>query len=192
MNPTAGDQARALLLTYALAQLGDGRRPEQAFADLVALGIDRRTAAVAVCAACGTPWEAAQARMTGLDDLWASLADGPAQTAGSLLELYGFFDREVELSPEQTVIAGALNTAMAQAEYVPHGFANQVRRQLRTGRLREAFLALEELGARQWPDNGPFWSALVTAAAGLDRAELLDAEVSAARRRCENLAGRAV
>jgi hypothetical protein len=124
--------------------------------------------------------------MAGFDYLWASLASGSGETAGGLLEQYGFFDLEVVLTPDQLVVADAVRAAMAEVDYVPHGLANQVHRQLRTGRLREALLALVDLGARQWSDNRPFWAALLPAAVRLDRAELLDAQVAAARRRCED------
>jgi hypothetical protein len=74
---------------------------------------------------------------------------------------------------------------MAAVEYLPSGYANQMYRLLRTGRLRETLLSLEEMGAQQWPDNLPFWIGLTEAAVRLDSAAILDTEVAAARRRCE-------
>jgi len=180
-NPTDPELAAALLV-FATARLADGRTHEGAFCDLVALGTDRRLAAVAVCAAAGTAWEVARARMAGVDDGW--LAVGPAADAGTLLETYGYFDVEVELDPSRSVIASHLRQAMAGVSYLPGPYANQLYRLLRTGRVREAFLSLEETGGRRWADDPSFWGVMALAAAGLDTTELLDVEVAAARRRC--------
>jgi len=180
----------AALVAFAAARLADGRRPEQAFADMAALGADRRLAAIAVCAAAGTPWEVAEARMTSFDDIWSSLGTAPVETAGGLLELYGYFDVEVQLAAEQAEVAGHLRQALTAVEYLPSGYANQMYRLLRTGMLREALLSLEEMGAVRWPDNAPFWLGMSEAAVRLDSAEILDPEVAAARRRCESRARR--
>ena len=183
---TPGGGATAALVAFAVGRLAQGRRPEQAFCDLVELGTDRRLAAVAVCVANGTPWSVAESRMTSFDDVWSSLGGGPAETAGGLLELYGYFDREVELTPDEAPIAAALRTAMAAVEYLPSGYANQMYRLLRTGDLREALFSLEEMGGQRWPENLPFWEALTEAAVRLDSATILDTEVAAVRRRCES------
>ncbi len=191
LAPRSGPGATtAALVAYAATQLSDGRRPEQAFCDVVALGTDRRVAAIAVCVAAGTPWDLAEARMASFDDIWSSLAGGTAETAGGLLELYGYFDLEVELVDDRAAIASNLRQAMAAVEYLPSGYANQMYRLLRTGRLREALLALEEIGADRWPDNRPFWLGMTEAAVRLDSAAILDTEVAAVRRRCEARAGR--
>jgi hypothetical protein len=182
--PARGPETGALLV-FAQARMADGRRPEQAFCDLVQLGTDRRLAAIAVCVAAGTPWEIAEERMASFDDIWTSLGSGTAEAAGGLLELYGYFDLEVELDHPRAVIASYLRQAMAAVEYLPSGYANQMYRLLRTGKLREAFLSLEEMGAKRWSDNLPFWLGMTEAAVRLDSAELLDSEVAAARRRCE-------
>ncbi len=176
------------MIAFATARLLDGRRPEQAFGDLVGLGVDRRQAAIAVCVAAGTPLDAAEARMAGFDGVWAGLAGGSAEAAGSLLELYGFFDVDVVLDDEQSTIASLLRQAMATVEYLPSGYANQMYRLLRTGGLREAFLSLEEMGGLRWQENRAFWDAMKQAAARLDSAHRLDSEMAAARRRCEHLA----
>ena len=173
------------MVAFAAARLLDGRRPEQAFTDLVGLGTDRRLAAIAVCAAIGTPWQAAEARMAGFDTMWASLEASSAEVAGGLLELYGYFDPEVVLDPEQNLTASYLQQAMAAVEFLPSGYANQMHRLLRTGALREAFLSLAEMGDLRWQDNLPFWQGLRTAALRLDP---LDDEVAAALRRCEQYA----
>jgi hypothetical protein len=86
----------------------------------------------------------------------------------------------------QTAIATALRGAMGAAEYLPSGYANQLYRLLRTGRLREAIFSLEEVGAQRWPDREPFWHHLTEAAVRLDSATILDTEVAALRRRCES------
>jgi hypothetical protein len=187
-SPNGGNRDRAVMVAFATARLLDGGRPEHAFTDLVALGTDRRQAAIAVCVAAGTPWEVAENRMAGFDGVWASLASGSAGAAGSLLELYGYFDADVALDDEQNTIASFLREAMAAVEYLPSGYANQMYRLLRTGQLREAFLSLEEMGGLRWQENRPFWNGLRQAAARLDSAHQLDSEVSAARRRCERLA----
>ena len=174
------------LVAFAVGRLAQGRRPEQVFCDLVELGTERRLAAIAVCVANGTPWAAAEERMASFDEIWTYLGNGPAETAGGLLELYGFFDREVELTPGETAIAYALRAAMGAVEYVPSGFANQMSRLLRTGKLREALFALEELGAQRWPDHEAFWTNLTDAAVRLDSVTILDNEVAAVRRRCES------
>jgi hypothetical protein len=176
---------RAALVVFATARLLDGRRPEEAFVDVVALGIDRREAAVAVCVAAGTSSEVAEARMAGFDSMWASLSAGSAEVAGGLLELYGYFDQEVALNPEQNRIASDLHQAMAAVEFMPSGYANQMHRLLRTGGLREAFLSLTEMGGLRWHDNVPFWRRMCDAAGRLDP---LDDEIAAARRRCEHFA----
>jgi hypothetical protein len=184
---SAGNPARAnaALVAFAVGRLALGRRPEQAFCDLADLGTERRLAAVAVCAAAGTPWDLAETRMTAFDDMWASLAGASAETAGGLFELYGYFDLEVDLDHDAEVVASYLRQAMAAVEYLPSGYANQMYRLLRTGRLRETLLSLEEMGAQQWPDNLPFWIGLTEAAVRLDSAAILDTEVAAVRRRCE-------
>jgi hypothetical protein len=188
-NPAADALSQAgALVAFAVGRLAQGRRPEQAFCDLVGYGADRRLAAIAVCVANGTPWDVAEARMTSFDDVWASLGGGSAETAGGLLELYGYFDREVEPTPEEVPVAAALRAAMAAVEYLPSGYANQMYRLLRTGRLREALLSLEEMGAQRWPDNRPFWLSLADAAVRLDSASILDTEIAAVRRRCESRA----
>jgi hypothetical protein len=180
----------AALVAFAAARLADGRRPEQAFGDLAALGTERRLAAIAVCTAAGTPWEVAESRMAAFDDVWSSLGGGPTETAGGLLELYGYFDLEVALPADREEIAGHLRRALSAVEYLPSGYANQMYRLLRTGRLREALLSLEEVGAMRWPDNVQFWLGMSDAAVRLDSAEILDAEVAAVRRRCESRAQR--
>jgi hypothetical protein len=187
-EPPPGAASPGALVAFAVGRIAQGRRPEQAFCDLVELGTDRRIAAIAVCVANGTPWPVAESRMTSFDDVWASLGGGSAETAGGLLELYGYFDREVELGPDDAAIATALRQAMSAVEYLPSGYANQMYRLLRTGRLREALFSLEEMGAQRWPDHGPFWSSLTEAAARLDSAAILDTEVAAVRRRCESRA----
>jgi hypothetical protein len=173
------------MVAFAAARLLDGRRPEQAFTDLVGLGTDRRLAAIAVCAAVGTPWQAAEARMTGFDTMWTSLDASSAEVAGGLLELYGYFDPEVVLDPEQNLTASYLQQAMAAVEFLPSGYANQMHRLLRTGALREAFLSLAEMGGLRWQENAPFWQGLRAAARRLDP---LDDEVAAALRHCEQYA----
>lgn len=178
------------LVAFAAARLADGRRPEQAFGDLAALGTERRLAAIAVCVAAGTPWEVAQDRMASFDDMWASLGNAPVETAGGLLELYGYFDVEVELTDEQAAVAAHLRQALAAVAYLPSGYANQMYRLLRTGRLREALISLEDMGARRWVDNLPFWQAMSEAAVRLDSAEILDTDIAALRRRCEARARR--
>lgn len=175
------------LVAFAVGRLAQGRRPEQAFCDLVGLGTDRRLAAIAVCVANGTPWDVAEERMVSFDDVWKSLGPAsPAETAGGLLELYGYFDREVELTAEEEAVAAGLRAAMTAAEYLPSGYANQMYRLLRTGRLREALFSLEEMGAQRWPDNRAFWLGLTDAAVRLDTAAILDTELAAVRRRCES------
>ncbi len=173
------------MVAFAAARLVDGRRSEQAFTDLVGLGTDRRMAAIAVCAAVGTPWEAAEARMSGFDTMWTSLEASSAEVAGGLLELYGYFDPEVVLDPEQNLTASYLQQAMAAVEFLPSGYANQMHRLLRTGALREAFLSLAEMGGLRWQDNLPFWQGMREAARRLDP---LDDEVAAALRRCDHYA----
>ena len=180
-----GNGGRAASVVFATARLADGRRPEQAFTDLVGLGIDRREAAVAVCVAVGTPWEAAEARMAGFDPMWASLSASSAEVAGGLLELYGYFDQEVVLDPDQNLTASHLQQAMAAVEFLPSGYANQLHRLLRTGALKEAFLSLAEMGGLRWQDNVLFWHRMGEVAGRLDP---LDDEVAAARRRCEQFA----
>jgi hypothetical protein len=132
----------------------------------------------------------AEARMTSFDDIWVSLGGGSAETAGGLLELYGYFDREVELTADDAAMAAALRSAMVSVEYLPSGYANQMYRLLRTGKLREALFSLEEMGAQRWPDHTPFWVSLTEAAVRLDAATILDTEVAAVRRRCEARAHR--
>jgi hypothetical protein len=180
-----GDSGRAAIVAFAAARLVDGRRPEQAFTDLVGLGTDRRLAAISVCVAVGTPWEVAEARMAGFDTMWASLEASTAEVAGGLFELYGYFDQEVMLDREQNLTASFLQQAMATVEFLPSGYANQMHRLLRTGALREAFLSLTEMGGLRWQDNVPFWQGLREAARRLDP---LDDEVAAAQRRCEQFA----
>src|SRR5690606_31544531 len=99
--------------------LAQGRRPEQAFCDLVELGTERRLAAIAVCAANGTPWAVAEARMASFDDIWTNLGNGSAETAGGLLELYGYFDCEVELTPDESAIASALGPPWGRSSTCP-------------------------------------------------------------------------
>jgi hypothetical protein len=183
-----GDRERAMMIAFAAARLLDGRRPEHAFSDLVALGTDRRQAAIAVCVAAGTPWDVAETRMAGFDGVWASLAGGSAEAAGGLLELYGYFDVDVTLDDQQTAIATFLRQAMSAAEYLPSGYANQMYRLLRTGALREAFLSLEEMGGLRWNEHRAFWDGMRRAAALLDSADPIDAELAAARHRCEQRA----
>lgn len=173
-----------VLVAFATGRLAAGRRPEQAYLDVIALGADRRLAAIAVCAAAGTPWAEARTRMAAFDDIWSSLGSGSPETAGSLLELYGFFDVEVALDPDEAQVATFLRQAMATVAYLPSGYANGLYRMLRTGRLREALLSLEEMGAKRWADNRDFWLGLTEAAARLDSASILDTEVAAAHRRC--------
>lgn len=174
------------LVAFAVGRLAQGRRPDQAFCDLVELGTERRLAAIAVCVANGTPWDVAEERMVSFDDIWTNLGNGSAETAGGLLELYGYFDREVELTPDESAIAFALRAAMGAVEYLPSGFANQMYRLLRTGKLREALFSLEEIGAQRWPDREAFWVNLTEAAVRLDSVTILDTEVAALRRRCES------
>lgn len=174
------------LVAFAVGRLAQGRRPEQVFCDLVDLGTERRLAAIAVCVANGTPWDVAEERMASFDEIWTYVGHGSAETAGGLLELYGYFDREVELTPDEVAVAGALRAAMGAVEYVPSGFANQMYRLLRTGKLREALFCLEEVGAQRWPDRESFWISLTEAAVRLDAMTILDTEVADLRRRCES------
>jgi hypothetical protein len=174
------------LVAFAVGRLGQGRRPEQVFCDLVELGTERRLAAIAVCVANGTPWEAAEERMASFDEIWTYVGHGSAERAGGLLELYGYFDREVELTAEEAAIAMALRAAMGAVEHVPSGFANQMSRLLRTGKLREALFCLEEVGAQRWPDRPSFWTYLTDAAVRLDSIAILDTELAELRRRCES------
>jgi hypothetical protein len=186
----SGPSTREALVAFAVARLADGRLPEHAYGDLTALGTDRRLAAIAVCVAAGTPWDVAEARMATFDDIWSNLGAASAETAGGLLELYGYFDVEIELSDDLAVIASYLRQALAAAEYLPSGYANQMYRLLRTGRLRDALISLEDMGAKRWPDNLPFWLGLTEAASRLDSAQILDTELAAVRRRCEARARR--
>jgi hypothetical protein len=185
-EPAQAAAPDAVLVAFATGRLAAGRRPEQAYLDVIAIGADRRLAAIAVCAAAGTPWPEALSRMAAFDDIWSSLGSGSAETAGSLLELYGFFDLEVELDPDQAQIATFLRQAMAAVTYLPSGYANGLYRMLRTGQLREAMLSLEEMGAKRWADNRDFWVGLTEAATRLDSASILDTDVAAVRRRCES------
>ena len=170
------------MVAFAVARLGDGRTPGQAFADLVGIGIDRRQAAIAVCVALGTDRGTAQQRALQYDSLWPLLEPGEDEAAGELLADHGFFDVEVELNDAQNTIASWLNQAFsaAGARLATHTTAHF--RRIRTGRLREAFLELESIGARRDIRVPEFWQHLVQAADSLGPTG--DDEVDRARERC--------
>jgi hypothetical protein len=169
------------MVAFAGSRLQDGRSPGEAFGDLVEIGVEPRRAAVAVCVAAGSPAEAAEQRVRDFDDVWLVLEPGDTDAGGPLLEMHGFFDVEVVLNDAQNVTASRLRQAVAVAGWLPSGSAHAVFRQLRTGKLREALLYLEDLGARRWPDNSAFWANLVRAA---DSLGVDDPSVQELLRRC--------
>jgi hypothetical protein len=170
------------MAAFAVARLGDGRTPGQAFADLVGIGIDRRQAAVAVCVALGTDRGTAERRALEFDSLWPLLEPGDDEAAGDLLADHGFFDVEVKLTDAQNTTASWLNQAFsaAGARLATHTTAHF--RRIRTGRLREAFLELESIGQQRDIRVPDFWQYLVQAADSLGLAA--NDEVAQARRRC--------
>jgi hypothetical protein len=175
-----------VMVAFAVSRLADDRSPGEAYQDLVGLGTDRRRAAVAVCVAGGTSLEEAERRMLAYDDIWPLLGEGDDASAGDLLELHGYFDREVELDDQWTATVSRLQQAIASAGWLPSGYAVGIGRLLRTGRLREAFLFLESTGAERWPDQAAFWSELYRAGEAWAPD---DPEVVAARARCAERAG---
>jgi hypothetical protein len=170
------------MVAFAVARLGDGRTPAQAFADLVGIGIDRRQAAIAVCVALGTDRVTAEQRALEYDRLWPLLEPGEDEAAGELLADHGFFDVEVELDDAQNTTASWLNQAFsaAGARLATHTTGHF--RRIRTGRLREGFLELESIGHQRDSGVPEFWEHLVQAADSLGLPG--DSEVQAARRRC--------
>src|SRR5262245_727388 len=170
------------MVAFAVARLGDGRTPGQAFADLVGIGIERRQAAVAVCVSLGTDRGTAEQRAVEYDSLWPLLEPGEDEAAGDLLADHGFFDVEVELDDAQNTTASWLNQAFsaAGAQLATHTTGHF--RRIRTGRLREAFLELESIGQRRDIRVPEFWQYLVQAADSFGLA--IDVEVTHARRRC--------
>jgi hypothetical protein len=170
------------MVAFAVARLGDGRTPAQAFADLVGIGIDHRQAAIAVCVAVGTDRETAEQRVREYDSLWPLLEPGEDEAAGQLLAGHGFFDVEVEFDDAQNITASWLNQAFSATGGLPATHAIGHFRRIRTGRLREAFLELESLGRRRNVTVPDFWRHLVKAADSLGLAD--DDEVAQARRRC--------
>lgn len=157
-----------VMVAFAFAQIADGRSPGEAYRELAATGTDRRRAAIAVCVAGGTDLAEAEQRMLAYDDIWPLLEDGDDAAAGDLLELHGYFDREVVLDEAQNATVSLLQQALAHAGPVPSGYAIGVGRLLRTGRLQEAVEVLRSTGRERWPDNGPFWALLDRAAASLE------------------------
>jgi hypothetical protein len=176
---TAEQQA---MVAFAVARLGDGRTPGQAFADLVGIGIDRRQAAIAVCVALGTDRQTADQRAVEYDSLWPLLEPGEDEAAGELLADHGFFDVEVALDDAQNATASWLNQAFSAAGARLATYTTGHFRRIRTGRLREAFLELESIGAQRDIRVPEFWQYLVQAAASLGQTG--DGEVDRARERC--------
>jgi hypothetical protein len=174
------------MVAFAGSRLHDGRSPGEAFGDLVGIGVEPRRAAVAVCVAAGNPAEVAEQRVREFDDVWPVLEPGDTGAGGSLLETHGFFDVEAVLDDTQNVAASHLRQAVAAAGWLPSGIAPAVFRQLRTGKLCEALLYLEDLGARRWPDNSVFWANLVHAADSLGGDDPSVREIS---RRCAERLG---
>ena len=172
------------MTAFAASRLDDGRTPAQAFADLAGAGLRYQQAALAVCVAAGTPAEDAVARVSEFAELWPALDDTEPGSAGELLEGHGVFDVEVALDEVASQAASYLRQAISAAGWFPSGQANAIHRMLRTGRLVEALVALEEIGAKRWLDNRPFWAALVRAGDTLSDS-LSDAPgLAEVRRRC--------
>jgi|KBSSwiStaDraftv2_1062776.scaffolds.fasta_scaffold93421_4 hypothetical protein len=170
------------MAAFAVARMGDGRTPGQAFADLVGIGIDHRQAALAVCVALGTDRATAEQRVREYDSLWPLLEPGEDEAAGELLADHGFFDVEVELDDAQNATASWLNQAFAAAGGMLATQTTAHFRRIRTGRLREAFLELESLGQRRNVVVPEFWQLLIRAADSFGLSA--DRDVLLARERC--------
>src|SRR3954447_20224825 len=110
------------MVAFAFAQIADGRSPGEAYRELPPTGTDRRRAAIAVCVAGGTDLAEAEQRMLAYDDIWPLLEDGDDAAAGDLLELHGYFDREVVLDEAQNATVSLLQQALAHAGPVPSGY----------------------------------------------------------------------
>jgi len=145
----------AVMVAFAISRLQDGRRPAEAYLDLVATGANRRPAAIAVCVAGGTEMDVAEQRLRAYDGSW-SLRD---EDVAELLESNGYFDLEVALTDAQNAAVSLIQQAMAQVALRP-AYATELGRLLRTGRLTEAIDSLRTTGRERWPENPRFWGLL--------------------------------
>jgi hypothetical protein len=90
------------------------------------------------------------------------------------------------LDDAELAIVTQMHAALGLVDGVPSGIAISPFRNLRTGRLAEAFLQLERLGASRWAADRDYWVALSRAG---DRFAPGRDDVAAAQRRCRERTG---
>ncbi|MEZ0110472.1 hypothetical protein ABH920_004487 [Catenulispora sp. EB89] len=159
---------------YTALQGGD-TRPEAVFATLAEEAGDYRAAALAVCAAVGVPRSQAHQRWAGIGEeaLSQMLPGDEAADLGVFLELAGFFDVHPDLAEPEQQARRLLEQAFAAAGGVPSGYAHNLIRKLRTGRLAEAFVSMVTYGAgRSRLTPREYWEYLLAAAELLPGADV--------------------
>ncbi|MBP2471474.1 hypothetical protein JOF53_000346 [Crossiella equi] len=157
----------AVLIARAQATTGS---PAQKFTQLVHAGADNRSAALAVAIAAGTPTEEACQRLAaieGADPSWLTqptAAEAPA--LGAILDQQGMFALPGALVRRRDRVHGHLAEAIRAVPDIPAGWALFLSRQLHTGALAEAFVAMVNVGTRRTCPPA-YWAALERAAAEL-------------------------
>ncbi len=137
-----------------------GQDIRTAFLALLADGTTPDGAAAAVCVAFGSPADEAVARLRTFAGLWDALGPGEEAEGVDLLIERGYFEPDVTGDERQQAARASLQAAVRAVPALPSGLAVSLSTQLRTGRHAEAFLCLERLGRRRWPDNASFWAAM--------------------------------
>lgn len=163
------------------ARLAAGSHPVEVFTTMVDDGAAPRQAAVIICIAAGTRRRDAEQRLTAFDDLWEAMHAGDEHDVATLLHMHGYFDPDAVLDDAEVAIATQMYAALDLVDGVPSGHAISLYRNLRTGRLADAFLQLERLGTSRWATNRHYWAALSRAG---DRLPPDRDDVAAAQQRC--------
>ncbi|MEV6969096.1 hypothetical protein AB0M47_28670 [Hamadaea sp. NPDC051192] len=182
MSASSGDE---LLEHTAREQLASGVAAPDAFVKLLFAGVGPAEAAVAVCVAAGSPRADAQRRLEAFEGLWDAIEPGEEAEAADVLAVHGYFEPDATLSKDQQEIAARLRVVLTTIEGVPGGYAVTLWKDLRTGRLKNAFLQMESLGSVRWKENKAFWIAMCQAGEAFTDD---DVGLGAARRRCRERA----
>jgi hypothetical protein len=180
-----GDMADATeddsLEDLAWLRLVPGTAASEVFVHMLTEGVDPRRAAIAVCVAAGSPRSQAELRLQMVDGIWELVEPGEEDLIAEALDAHGYFEPDAVLTEREHAIVANLNAAWIASGGIPSGYAVGISRDMRTGRLAQAFVRLEALGAVRWTSNTEFWTAMCRAA---DHMLDNDSAVDAARQRC--------
>ncbi|MEV0394156.1 hypothetical protein [Polymorphospora rubra] len=169
------------LVAFARARLAAGDDAPAVFLELVSGEAAPPDAAIAVCVAAGSSRADAESRLEQFEGLWEIFEPGEEGDAAYLLAVGGYFEPDAVLGEDEQEAVAQLNAVLTTVSGIPSGFAAGYLRDLRTGRLVEAFLRLERLGTIRWADNPRFWAAMCRAGRTFPDGH---ADLDAARQRC--------